>query len=200
MSRLSTTAFSGRNASAGGDRRSPRRRLRAVGRLPRRRNSHFKLDVELAETRSGRVLWVESLEDDLSAILSGEQELIGRLIAGVGAAVTTRELQRSRSAAPADAQGLHAADGRRQPDASPVAARLRGGPSPAAGADRPRRAPSAAHRLARQLARAARPAGLVRRSPSATPTSPRSAPSARSTWIPTIRWPSRSTASCTSTS
>ena len=62
-----------------------------------RRNSHFKLDVELAETKSGRILWIESLDDDLAAIVSGEQELIGRLIAGVGAAVTTRELQRSRS-------------------------------------------------------------------------------------------------------
>ena len=43
------------------------------------------------------ILWVESLEDRLAAIVSGEQELIGRLIAGVGTAVTSRELQRSRT-------------------------------------------------------------------------------------------------------
>ncbi len=96
VSRLSTTAFSGRNASLaeigahlGADY--------VLSGAYRAANSHFKLEVELAETRSGRIVWVEILEDDLSTIVSGEQELIGRLIAGVGAAVTTRELQRSRT-------------------------------------------------------------------------------------------------------
>ena len=96
VSRLSTTAFSGRNAA-----------LQEIGAhlgvdyvlsgAYRAANSHFKLDVELAETRSGRILWVETLEDHLSAIVSGEQELIGRLIVQVAAAVTTRELQLSRT-------------------------------------------------------------------------------------------------------
>ena len=64
VSRLSTTAFSGRNAS-----------LEEIGAhlgadyvlsgAYRAANSHFKLDVELAETKSGRILWVETLEDDL---------------------------------------------------------------------------------------------------------------------------------------
>jgi adenylate cyclase len=96
VSRLSTTAFSGRNAS-----------LEEIGAhlgadyvlsgAYRAGDGRFKLDVELAEAKSGRILWVDDLEDRLSAIVSGEQELIGRLIAGVGAAVTTRELQRSRT-------------------------------------------------------------------------------------------------------
>ena len=59
--------------------------------------TRLKLDVELAEAKTGRVLWSESLDDDLAGIVSGEQELIGRLIAAVGAAVTAREVQRSRS-------------------------------------------------------------------------------------------------------
>jgi len=96
VSRLSTTAFSGRDTS-----------LQEIGaRLGadyvlygayRTANSRFKLDVELGESKSGRILWLESLEDDLSAIVSGEQELIGRLISGVGATVSARELQRSRT-------------------------------------------------------------------------------------------------------
>ena len=93
---LSTTAFSGRDASP----EEIGAHLRAdyvLSGAYRAANSRFKLDVELAEARSGRILWVESLEDDLSTVMSGEQELIGRLIAGVSAAVTTRELQRSRT-------------------------------------------------------------------------------------------------------
>jgi class 3 adenylate cyclase/tetratricopeptide (TPR) repeat protein len=96
VSRLSTTAFSGRDTSL----QEIGARLGAdyvLSGAYRAANSHFKLDVELAEAKSGRILWVETLEDDLSAIVSGEQELIGRLIAAVGTAVTTRELQRSRT-------------------------------------------------------------------------------------------------------
>jgi len=98
VSRLSTTAFSGRNAPLDeiGARLNADYVLSGVYRTA---NSHFKLDVELAETRTGRVLWAESLENELSSIVSGEQELIGRLLEGVGAAVTTRALQLSRSQA-----------------------------------------------------------------------------------------------------
>ena len=96
VSRLSTTAFSGRNV--------PLQEIRAhlgadyvLSGAYRAANSHCKLDVELAETQSGRIVWVDTLEGDLSAIVSGEQELIGRLVAGIGAAVTTRELHLSRT-------------------------------------------------------------------------------------------------------
>ncbi len=96
VSRLSTTAFSGRNAS-----------LEQIGAHLgadyvlsghyRARERRFRLDVELAEARTGRVLWVESLKDDLAAIVSGEQEVIGRLVAGIAAAVTMSEVHRSRT-------------------------------------------------------------------------------------------------------
>ena len=96
VSRLSTSAFSGRAASL----QEIRAHLGAdyvLSGAYRAGGTRLKLDVELAEARTGRVLWTESLDDDLAGIVSGEQELIGRLIAAVGAAVTAREVQRSRS-------------------------------------------------------------------------------------------------------
>ncbi|TAJ82600.1 MAG: hypothetical protein EPO50_27470 [Reyranella sp.] len=96
VSRLSTTAFRGRDVPMGevGVRLNADYVLSgAYGNGDKR----LKLDVNLSETKSGRILWAESLEDDAFAILSGEQELIGRLITAVNAAVTTRELQRTRS-------------------------------------------------------------------------------------------------------
>lgn len=96
VSRLSTSAFSGRDTS----QEEIGRRLQAdyvlsgtYGNGDRR----IRLDVELAETKSSRVIWADNFADEASAILSGEQELIGRLIAEVNSAVTTRELQRSRT-------------------------------------------------------------------------------------------------------
>ncbi|MBL6615604.1 MAG: tetratricopeptide repeat protein [Reyranella sp.] len=96
VSRLSTTAFSGRNA-----------RLQDIGAhlgadyvlsgAYRTADKRLTLDVELAETKAGRVLWIGNLEDSLCDIVSGEQALVGQLIASVGAAVTAREVQRSRS-------------------------------------------------------------------------------------------------------
>ncbi len=96
VSRLSTTAFRGRDVplSEVGARLNADYVLSgAYGNDDKR----LKLDVTLSETKTGRILWAESLEDDAFAILSGEQELIGRLITAVNAAVTTRELQRTRS-------------------------------------------------------------------------------------------------------
>ncbi|GEP57971.1 adenylate/guanylate cyclase domain-containing protein [Reyranella soli] len=96
VSRLSTTAFSGRAASL----REIRAHLGAdyvLSGAYRAGGTRLKLDVELAEAKTGRVLWSESLYDDLAGIVSGEQELIGRLIAAVGAAVTAREVLRSRT-------------------------------------------------------------------------------------------------------
>ena len=73
------------------------RQLYVLGGSYRNGETRVRLDVELAETKSGRVIWADSFEDDTSTLLSGEQELIGRLIADINTAVTTRELQRSRA-------------------------------------------------------------------------------------------------------
>jgi adenylate cyclase len=58
---------------------------------------HVRLDVELAETKSGRILWSEHLKDDMHALLSEDQELISRLVSGVSSAVMMRELQKARA-------------------------------------------------------------------------------------------------------
>jgi TolB-like protein/class 3 adenylate cyclase/Tfp pilus assembly protein PilF len=96
ISRLSTSAFSGRNLS----QEEIGKRLQADYVLDGtygEDGKRVRIDVELAEIEAGRVVWAASFEDDVTAILSGEQELISRLIANVNTAVTTRELQRSRT-------------------------------------------------------------------------------------------------------
>jgi len=96
VSRLSTTAFNGRATSAeeigahlGADY--------VLSGTFRSDAVRLKLDVELAEARSGRVLWSEGLCDKVSAMVSSEQELVERLFAGVSTAVALRELQRARA-------------------------------------------------------------------------------------------------------
>ena len=54
------------------------------------------LNVELAEVKSGRILWAEHFRDAVSAILTGEQRIVGEVASGVYSAVELRELQRSR--------------------------------------------------------------------------------------------------------
>jgi tetratricopeptide (TPR) repeat protein len=53
--------------------------------------------VELAEAKSGRILWNERLKDRLSGILAGDQELIAQLVSAVTLAVISRELELSRT-------------------------------------------------------------------------------------------------------
>ena len=96
ISRLSTSAFSGRNLS----QEEIGKRLQADYVLDGtygRDGDKVRVDVELAEIKAGRVVWAASFEDDVSAILGGEQELICRLITDMSTAVTVRELQRSRT-------------------------------------------------------------------------------------------------------
>jgi adenylate cyclase len=96
VSRLSTTAFSGRDAPF----QEVGAHLNAdyvVSGAYSNGDKRVALDVELVETKTGRILWAEKIEDDITSILSEEQEPVSRLIAGIAAAVTTRELQRSRS-------------------------------------------------------------------------------------------------------
>jgi adenylate cyclase len=54
------------------------------------------VNVELAEVKSGRIIWAEHFRDAVSAILTGEQRIVGEVASGVYSAVETREVQRSR--------------------------------------------------------------------------------------------------------
>jgi class 3 adenylate cyclase/TolB-like protein/tetratricopeptide (TPR) repeat protein len=95
ISRLSTTAFRGREVTFSeiSAHLNADYVLSGVYRSDDRR---VTLDAELAEAKSGRILWTERLTEDVAGLLSGEQELVRRLVADVSTAVVTRELQRSK--------------------------------------------------------------------------------------------------------
>jgi TolB-like protein len=98
ISRLSTSAFRWRQATLAeiNAHLSADYVLSGVYRADARR---VVLDAELAEASTAQVVWAERLEDRLAGIIDGEQELIGRVIADVTAAVRSRELRRARSQA-----------------------------------------------------------------------------------------------------
>lgn len=55
------------------------------------------LDAELADAKTGRILWADRLKGTVEDLLTGEQEIVSRLVAEIGGAVIRRELQRSRA-------------------------------------------------------------------------------------------------------
>ncbi len=96
ISRLSTTALRGRQAT-----------LAEIGALLnadyvlsgtyRTVGERLVLDTELAEVKSGKIVWTDRLNDQVPAILIGESEMIGRVVAKVSVAIIRRELDRSQS-------------------------------------------------------------------------------------------------------
>jgi class 3 adenylate cyclase/tetratricopeptide (TPR) repeat protein len=98
ISRLSTTAFRGREIALG----EVSAHLNASYVLSgsyRVQGNRLILDAELAETKSGRVVWLKSFKGSVAEVLSGEHDLIDRVVAEVGAGVMARELQRAQSQA-----------------------------------------------------------------------------------------------------
>lgn len=98
ISRLSTTAFRERNASL----LEVSAHLNASYVLHgayRTIGTRVALDAELAEAKSGRIVWSKSIKGHIAGILSGEDPLIDRIVAETGAAVFARELQRAQSSA-----------------------------------------------------------------------------------------------------
>ena len=96
ISRLSTTSFRGREAA-----------LPEIGALLHANyvlsgayhvlDTKFTLKAELAETKSGRVVWMDDAKGDVRSLLSGRDHVIDRLVARVSAAVTSREVQKAVS-------------------------------------------------------------------------------------------------------
>ena len=96
ISRLSTTVLRGRDLA-----------LDAIGQLLhadyvvsgkcRISGDRIILDAELAEAKSGRIVWSDRVTDHIAGILSGDQHLIGEVVADVSRAIVARELQRSRT-------------------------------------------------------------------------------------------------------
>lgn len=96
ISRLSTTAFRGREIIV----EEISAHLNAnyiLSGVYRVKNQKLVLNVELAEAKSGQIVWANRLEDRVAGILSGEPVLIDRIISDVCSAVMGRELQRVRS-------------------------------------------------------------------------------------------------------
>jgi adenylate cyclase len=95
ISRLSTTAFRGREAS-----------LQEIGGLLHANyvvsgayhvlGNRLSLIAELAEAKSGRVVWVDDVRGDVRSVIDGKADAIDRLVAKIGAAVTARELERAQ--------------------------------------------------------------------------------------------------------
>ena len=96
ISRLSTTAFRDRAAT-----------LAEIGALLhanyilsgsyRVSGTQITLAAELAETKSGHIVWSDSLRAEIPGVLSGEDELVERIVLAIGAAIVTREIQRAQS-------------------------------------------------------------------------------------------------------
>jgi adenylate cyclase len=96
ISRLSTTAFRGRDAT--------------VAQIGAHLNANYilsgtysvdgprlKLYAELAEAKSARIVWTQNFSGPIGVILEGERDFIAQLITEISASVMTRELQRARS-------------------------------------------------------------------------------------------------------
>lgn len=94
ISRLSTTAFRGRGlAEISAHLQSDY----VVSGSCKVAADSVVLDIELAEARSGRVVWSRTLDDRISEIVSGEQRLVTQAISEISAAILKRELLRARS-------------------------------------------------------------------------------------------------------
>lgn len=59
----------------------------------------IRLRAELAEAKSGRIVWTTSVKDHVAGVVWGERELVAQLIADIRTAVMARELQRAQSQA-----------------------------------------------------------------------------------------------------
>jgi class 3 adenylate cyclase/tetratricopeptide (TPR) repeat protein len=96
ISRLSTTVFRGRAVTLSeiSSHLNAEYVLSGVYSVD---GDQVTLDTELAEVKSGRIVWTDRIKDRVAGILRGERELIGRVVSEVSTAIVTRELQRAQS-------------------------------------------------------------------------------------------------------
>jgi adenylate cyclase len=98
ISRLSTTAFRERDTSAteiGGHLHAEY----VLSGSYRGSAEQVVVMVELAEARSGRVVWIEEMKAKVGALVSGASDLVERIVARASAAVIASELSRARGQA-----------------------------------------------------------------------------------------------------
>jgi class 3 adenylate cyclase/TolB-like protein len=96
ISRLSTTVFRGRETTL--DEIGAHLHASYVqSGAYRVTGDQLVLTVELAETKSGRVVWGRELRGRVSGVLSGTSELVNRAVHEIANAVITRELERAQT-------------------------------------------------------------------------------------------------------
>jgi TolB-like protein/Tfp pilus assembly protein PilF len=96
ISRLSTTVFRGRELNLG----EVRGHLNATYVLSgayRVTGTRLALTAELADAKSTRVVWANSIGGTVNGIVNGSDAIIDRVVAEVSTAVMARELQRAQS-------------------------------------------------------------------------------------------------------
>jgi len=98
ISRLSTTSFRDRKATLQEVRAHLHATYVASGSYAVS-GTQLLLAVELAEAESGQVVWAGQLKGPVAGVSSGKDELVHRIVAGIGSAVVTRELQRTQTQA-----------------------------------------------------------------------------------------------------
>lgn len=96
ISRLSTTAFS-RRAATPKEISSHLRADYVVTGTYRSDGQNVLLNLEVAEAKSGQIARTIHVEGGLADVLTGDQELIARVVSDISDAVIARELQRARS-------------------------------------------------------------------------------------------------------
>jgi adenylate cyclase len=98
ISRLSTTAFRGRDATL----EQVSAHLHAsyiMSGAYYASGDRFSLVVELAEAKSRRVVWMKDVKGSVAGVVSGQGEIIHRLATDVSTAITARELQKAQTQA-----------------------------------------------------------------------------------------------------
>jgi adenylate cyclase len=100
ISRLSTTAFSGRAASPEGALADIRQHLGATYVLSGHCTvigSNMSLFVELAEADGGRIVWADNLKGLVSGLFNPDDDMLSRIVAAVSSAVMKHELGRAQN-------------------------------------------------------------------------------------------------------
>jgi TolB-like protein/Flp pilus assembly protein TadD len=98
ISRLSTTAFRGRDASLAQVSDNLNANYVLSGRY-RVSSRHVIVEAELAEAATGQVTWAERYKGQLTGLISGKRDMIDEIAANVSTAVMVSELQRAQSQA-----------------------------------------------------------------------------------------------------
>lgn len=96
ISRLSTTAFRDRNVSVS-EVSSYLNATYVLSGAYRAAGTQLVLFAELAEAKSGRVVWARELKGHVGGIIEGKDPLVERIVAEVSGAVLARELERAQS-------------------------------------------------------------------------------------------------------